>query len=277
MKPDDLKARVRELPALPQVLTDLLLALQRDDVAVEQLALKIAHDQALTAKTLRLANCSFYGVAGRVGSIRDAINVLGLRTLGAAMTAAAVAGRFARPQCPGFDFDAYWRHSIACALSAQTIAQRVGLDDAAAFTAALLHDIGRLALASHFPRELGGALQHRARLDCQMLEAERGVLDTDHAEIGALIAEHWRFAPQVVESIRAHHAPPAQGPASLVDVVHVADNIAHALDVSALPDEMVPPLSLGAWTRLGLGAEQHRQVFERTEHQLEDLCEALTV
>jgi putative nucleotidyltransferase with HDIG domain len=277
MKPEDLKARVRELPALPQVLTDLLLALQRDDVAVEQLALKIAHDQALTAKTLRLANCSFYGVAGRVGSIRDAINVLGLRTLSGALTAAALAGRFARPQCPGFDFDAYWRHSIAAALCARSLAQSLLLDESAAFTAALLHDIGRLALASSFPDELAGALRHRDERDCQLLDAERAVLGTDHCELGALIAEQWHFTAPVVEAIRGHHAPPAQGTPSLVDVVHVADNIAHALDVSALPDEMVPPLSLPAWTRLALTPEHYRQTFEHTERQLEDLCEALCV
>ena len=275
--PQALQAKVRELPALPQALSDLLAALQREDVAVEQLTLKIASDQALTAKTLRLANCSFYGVAGRVHSIRDAINVLGLRSLSSALTAAAVSGSFARPQCAGFDFDAYWRHSIASALCAQALAQALKIDEAAAFTAGLLHDIGRLALASHYPEGLAQALRHRAERDCQPITAERHVLGTDHAQVGALIAEHWRFAPAIVDAIGRHHAPPEDGSASLLDVVHVADNIAHALDVCSLPDELVPPLSLAAWTRVSLCPEQYRQIFERTEWQLKDVCEALTV
>jgi putative nucleotidyltransferase with HDIG domain len=275
--PQALQAAVRELPALPQALSDLLAALQREDVAMEQLALKIACDQALTAKTLRLANCSFYGVAGRVHSIRDAINVLGLRSLSSALTAAALSGSFARPRCDGFDFDAYWRHSTASALCAQSLAHALKIDEAAAFTAALLHDIGRLALASHFPDALSQALRHRAAHDCQLLHAERQVLGTDHAELGALIAEHWRFAPAIVDAIRRHHAPPDDGGVGLLDVVHVADNIAHALDICGEPDELVPPLSLSAWTRLALSPEQYRQIFERTEWQLNDLCEALTV
>ncbi len=275
--PKTLQAAVRELPALPQALSDLLAALQREDVAVEQLALKIASDQALTAKALRLANCSFYGVAGRVHSIRDAINVLGLRSLAGALTAAAVSGSFARPRCAGFDFDAYWRHSMASALCAQALAQSLKIDEAAAFTAALLHDIGRLALASHYPDALAQALRHRAERDCQPVTAERHILGTDHAQVGASIAEHWRFAPAIVDAIRRHHAPPDDGGVSLLDVVHVADNIAHALDVCGLPDELVPPLSLSAWTRLALSPEQYRQIFERTEWQLNDLCEALTV
>jgi putative nucleotidyltransferase with HDIG domain len=275
--PQALQAAVRELPALPQALSDLLAALQREDVAMEQLALKIACDQALTAKTLRLANCSFYGVAGRVHSIRDAINVLGLRSLSSALTAAALSGSFARPRCDGFDFDAYWRHSTASALCAQSLARALKIDEAAAFTAALLHDIGRLALASHFPVALSQALRHRAAHDCQLFHAERQVLGTDHAELGALIAEHWRFAPAIVDAIRRHHAPPDDGGVSLLDIVHVADNIAHALDICGEPDELVPPLSLSAWTRLALSPEQYRQIFERTEWQLNDLCEALTV
>jgi putative nucleotidyltransferase with HDIG domain len=216
-------------------------------------------------------------VAGRVHSIRDAINVLGLRSLSSALTAAALSGSFARPHCAGFDFDAYWRHSMASALCAQALAQSLKLDEAAAFTAGLLHDIGRLALASHYPEALAQALRHRAERDCQPITAERHTLGTDHAQVGAAIAEHWRFAPAIVDAIRLHHAPPDDGGPSLVDVVHVADNIAHALDVSALPDELVPPLSLPAWTRLALAPEQYRQIFERTEWQLKDLCDALTV
>lgn len=272
-----LQRSVRELPALPQALTELLTALQREDVAVEQLALKIAHDQALTAKTLRLANCSFYGVAGRVHSIRDAVNVLGLRALSSAITAAAVAGSFARTHCEGFDLDAYWRHCSATALCAQAIAQTQRVDEAEAFTAALLHDIGHLALASRFPEAQTQALRLRAERDCQPSEAERELFGTDHAELGALIAEHWHFAPAIVDAIRHHHAPQDADTANLVDVVHAADNIAHALDLCGLHDELVPALSLAAWQRLELSPEQCRQIFVRTEWQLQDLCDALTL
>ena len=272
--PESLKDRVRELPPLPRVLTDVLLALQREDVAVEQLALKISQDEALTAKTLRLANCSFYGVAGRVGSIRDAINVLGLRTLSGALAAAAVAGRFPRVHCDGFDVDAHWRHSVGSALCAQAIARSLQIEPSTAFTAALLHDIGRLALASHFPEEFGLALRHQH--DSLVQEAEQAALGTDHCELGARIAEYWCFTSQVIHAIRGHHAPPAQGTLDLVDVVHVADNIAHALDLSQLPGEAVPPLSAPAWARVGLSPDECRAIFERVEQELDDLCDALT-
>ena len=273
---DELHTRVRELPALPKVVTDLLAALRRDDVAIDQLALTIAHDQALTAKTLRLANCPFYGVPGRVTSIRDAINILGVRSLASAMTAAAVAGSFAQTHCKGFDFGAYWTHSIGTALCAQTVARSLRLDDNTAFTAGLLHDIGRLALASCFPLPYAAAIEWRAARDCQMLDAEKAVLGMDHAEVGARIARHWNFAPVVIEAIAGHHCPASDGQASLVDIVHVADNIAHALDLAAAEDELVPPLSLPSWQRLAVTPEQCERVFHCAESELADLREALT-
>lgn len=270
-------ARVRDLPALPQALTDLLVALQREDVAIDQLAIRISRDQALTAKALRLANCSFYGVAGRVNSIHDAINVLGIRSLTTALTAAAVAGSFKRPDCRGFDLDAYWRHSMACALCAQAVAQTVNLDPGLAFTAGLLHDIGRLALAAQFPAAVEPAFAYRAKLDVPMRDAERHVLGFDHAEVGALVAQHWHFAGAVVDAIKWHHEPSDSIKATLTDVVHVADNIVHALDLANVTDELVPPLSPDAWTRLALTDSQCTRIFERTEIELDELCDALAL
>lgn len=280
MTPMDSKgmaARVRGLPALPQALTDLLLALRREDVAIDQLAIRISRDQALTAKALRLANCSFYGVAGRVNSIHDAINVLGIRSLSTALTAAAVAGSFARPECPGFDLDAYWRHSMACALCSQAIAETVHLDAGLAFMAGMLHDIGRLALAAHFAASVAPAFAYRAEHDIQMRDAERHVLGFDHTDVGALVAGHWHFATPVVDAIRLHHEPLEADHPTLTDVVHVADNIVHALDLAHAPDESVPPLSLHAWGRLSLTQPQCLRIFERTEAELDELCEALAI
>ncbi len=269
--------RLRDLPVLPRALTDLLAAMQRDDVAMEQLVEAISHDQSLVAKTLRLANSSFYGLSGRVHSIRDAIGVLGLRSLTTALTAAAVSGGFASPRCRGFDLAAYWRHSVACGLCARHLARTLKLDDGAAFTAGLLHDLGRLALASQLPERFTDVYDHRQQHDCQMLQAEADVLGVDHAEIGALVAKRWHFGSDIVEAIRHHHAPlPAQAP-TLMDLVHVANGLVHALDLAKVADEMVPPLTADAWNRLALTQAQCDTVLERTEAELDELCEALSV
>lgn len=269
--------RVRALPALPQVVLDLQAALAREDVSLDDVADTVSHDQALAAKTLRIANCSFYGVPSRVVSIRQAIGILGLRSVSTLVMAAAVSDRFPRVACKGFDLGRYWRHSVAVALCSREIARRVRVDADTAFTAGLLHDLGRLALASQAAPALEATYGRRAEQDCQMLLAERAELGTDHADIGAEVGSRWHFGAAVIEAIRHHHEPATAPAATVVDVVHVADNIAHALDLSRDPDDMVPALDVAAWNRLGLTQAQCFTVFENTEAELEGLCEALAV
>jgi len=88
--------RLGDLPALPQVVLDVQDALSRENVSIDEIAARISHDQALAARTLRLANSSFYGVRGRVVSIRSAIGVLGLRSMSTLLTAAAIGGAVQR-------------------------------------------------------------------------------------------------------------------------------------------------------------------------------------
>jgi len=277
MTADAVLERMRDLPALPQAVLELQAALGRDDVSFDRLADAISHDQALAAKTLRLANSSFYGLPGRVASIRDAIAVLGLRQVGMALTAAAVSGAFAGVQCPGFDMTAYWRHSVACGICTRLIGDELRLDGGAAFTAGLLHDIGRLALAARAPDALAEALAHRRRDDGLIWQSEREVLGIDHMEIGAKVAERWHFGHDIIDAIRLHHAPPADAGRPVADAVHVANAIVHALDVAGDADDMVPPVSAPVWNRLGLTAEQCARVFEGTEAALNEVCAALGV
>jgi putative nucleotidyltransferase with HDIG domain len=267
--------RIRDLPALPQALVAFQTAMQRENVSFDRLAEVISHDQALAARALRLANSSFYGLPGRVNSIRDAIGVLGLRQLSSALTAVAVSGCFGASGCPAFDRSAYWRHSVACGLCAQLIAQELGQDGSAAFTAGLLHDLGRLALASLLPDALSQVYARRHLDDSLLWQAERAVLGIDHSEIGAQAAERWHFGREIVEAIRLHHSPPEMSEVSLVDVVHVADAMVHALDLAHLAGDMVPPLSAPTWNRLKLTPAQCLKVFEHTEASLDEICAAL--
>ena len=148
LTPELVAATVRELPPLPAVVTELIESLGHDELRSDDLARKISLDQALSAKTLRLANSSFYGMTRSIGSIQEAITILGLRTVRTVVMAAGVTGSFRRPPDIGFDFDAFWRHSIGTALACQALAREVGLEPDIGFTVGLMHDIGRVALAN---------------------------------------------------------------------------------------------------------------------------------
>jgi putative nucleotidyltransferase with HDIG domain len=271
----ELLTALRGLPPLPSVVLDLIASLGQDELSAAQYAAKISRDQALAAKTLRLANSSFYGRGGQVRSVTEAITVLGLRTVRALVTAAGLSGSFRRHG--GFDHDAFWRHSFGSALCAQALADELRRDDGdLAFTVGLLHDIGTLALASLFAPAYAEVVQWRREKDGQGSDAERAVLGIDHAEVGGLIAQQWNFAPTIVDAIRQHHAPaPTAAAVTLTGIAHVADAIVHALGLAGDTGEAVPMLALPVWAACRLDDAACMRLFARTEAQLEAVCEAL--
>jgi putative nucleotidyltransferase with HDIG domain len=272
-----LRQRIVQLPSLPQAVLEVMALLGNEDASIGDVADRIERDQALTARALRIANSAFYGVPGRIGTIRNAIGILGLRTVGTLLTTAAVSTQFAAAKCPEFQFGVFWRHAIATALTARGLAQHLRMDENIAFTAGLLHDIGRLAMATHFPAEMGLVLRYAREADLPTLEAERRVLDVDHLAVGVLIATHWHFPPTVVAAIEHHHAPEASGAPTTVDIVHVADAFAHGLDPSSSPDEAVPSVELAAWGRLGLSVPHCLAILESASSGVAGLCEALAL
>lgn len=268
--------RIGTLPSLPAVILELIQSLSDENVDSHLLARKIASDQALVAKMLRVANSSFYGLQGKVTSIQDVIVVLGLRSVRMLAMAAAVTGSFSgRTAVPGFDFSAFWRHSMGVALAARALARRLKVSEENAFTAGLLHDIGRLVLASSFPEHLAATLAYRTEHDCLLLQAERQVIGIDHAQIGEALARQWKFPLLIQEAVARHHQLDAAGHTPLTGIVHVANGISHALEIGGGQHCFVPCLSSAVWAALPLGDDDYQEIFSEVETQFEGACQML--
>ena len=267
---------LRDLPALPAAVLDLLDMLGGECVDTSALAAKMSHDVALTAKTLRLANSSFYGLPRHVTTVTEATAVLGLRTVRVVVTAAALTGSFKPPACEGFDFKAFWRHSLSTAVGARLVATALKADADAAFTAGLLHDIGQLVLASGFTERYEQVLLQRAADDTTLRNTEEALLGVNHTTVGALVAEHWRFPAQIVQAIGNHHALPSQaGNEVLASVVHVANKLAHALEFGVHGCTSVAALCEQTWPDSGLSTDGWTQIVSETETQTQTICAAL--
>lgn len=275
LQPGAVAIDLHDLPSLPAVVMELLGSIDQEDVDISVLAKKVSHDQALTAKTLRLANSSLYSLQVKVTTIQQAITFLGFQTTRNLITAVAVTGCFPSGLCPGFDDKAFWRHSIATAGCARVLARRMRFNQDYAFTAGLLHDIGRLVLVSTQPGRYQQALELRAERDCELLEAERAVLGVDHVAAGVALAGHWNFSDTMRQAIACHHEPETPGAGFLATIVHVANAIVHALDLAREKDELVPAVSSVAWTALGLSEESYLHAFRETELQFEEMSAIL--
>lgn len=276
---EQLAACLDRLPTMPQATLDALEALRNEELGSADCAELLGHDPALAARALRLANSAFYGVPGRVTHLRDAVHLLGRRTLASLMTVALLARQFDAGPRAALSVTAFWRHAIATGYAARELALALEADAELAFLTGLLHDVGRLALAAHFPAAMETVMQRVQDANDDWHRIEREVLGTDHVEVGREVALRWRFPPAVAEAIAAHHAPQAgaSGHASLADIVHVADAIAHALDLNGDPHERVPPLNPAAWDRLGLPPRVLLPALRATERGVAELSLALGV
>jgi putative nucleotidyltransferase with HDIG domain len=273
---DQAVARVRDLPSLPTVVVQVIRSFGEADVSVAELAAQIAKDQAIAAKTMRLANSSFYGLQSRVRTIDQAIAVLGFDSVRSLVTAAGIVGQFSAAQSELFDFTAFWRHAVGSALCAKSLARQARCNQEFAFVSGLLHDIGRLVLVTRFPDEYAEALAYQRREQCDLLQAERATLGVDHTLVGRVLAQQWKFPDLIQRAIGNHHAPMRDDLGDIPSVIHVANVIVHALDLDGDPEELVPALAQDAWDSLRLDADGLRRVFAETEAEFDTACQILT-
>ena len=268
---DTIIRHIKDLPTLPEVAQELLFELDNDDSSLESISEKIAMDHALTAKVLKLANSSHFGINSRVVTIQQAAALLGVQNIKNLIRMTIMVNRFPASNCPEFNFRAFWRHSIATANCAELISRALHMKHDFAFTAGLLHDIGRLVLVIYFPREYGEVLHYKSLNDCELIEAERHILSTDHIEAGLALAQQWHFADAVQDAIKGHHQPDIRGIHSLAPVVHIANAIVHALDLVQEENELVPLMSQHAWDTLGLSEAEYIAIFKETEMRFDAL------
>ncbi|MEG2961623.1 MAG: HDOD domain-containing protein [Janthinobacterium sp.] len=262
--------QIQELPSLPVVVLELLSSMDQDDTDVHVLAQKIELDQALAAKTLRIANSSFYGMQSKVTSIPQAVSVLGFHSIRTVVTACALTSSFA-PAAGGFDFQAFWRHSLATAIAARLLAPHLGVNPETAFTAGLLHDLGTLVLVTRFPAEHALVRSYRQAHDCQMADAELAVIGIDHAQVGSALAAYWKFPATIQQAVADHHAIERLEAGGLPLAVHMANAVALALDLAGVDDALVPPLSPAVWRNLALDEQAWLALLRQTEHTFDEM------
>jgi putative nucleotidyltransferase with HDIG domain len=267
--------RIRDLPPLPSIVLDLISSFEREDVDVGLLAEKISRDQALSAKMLRLANSSFYGLPSKVSTVNQAIVVLGFDTARALAVASNVIESFEAENAAEIDVAEFWRHSIATALCARGLARHAGLAQDHAFIAGLLHDVGRLVLASGFPEHYGQVADYCAREGTTLSESELRVLGVDHQRVGQMLGEAWKFPVPIQRAIGQHHAPDGTGLANLPGLIHAANAVVLALDLGCSEHAAVPRLQDATWTSLRITPEQLQEACRETEAQFEETCQLL--
>ncbi len=221
---------LNEVPPLPHVVRELLRELSDPDSNARSVARIAASDPTLAATLIRTVNSAAVGLRRKITSVSESVTYLGYSTVRSLVIRMRLQHVMpTRPGQPAYDAEDLWVHSLAVAYAAECLAARTpGVDRDFVSTLGLLHDIGKLAINSYFP---ASADQIRTRSvefpDESFLDRERRILGADHAEIGAMLAVHWKLPADLVEAIRWHHAPD-QAPDSVSEEVRKAAIIVHA-------------------------------------------------
>ena len=224
-----------QLPSAPQIAQRMLVAVNREDSSTSELAALIARDQSLTARLLRLANSAFFAIRTRVTSVGQAVTLLGFvrvrdialgLSVWGALDAKDPAGRRYRRRM--------WIHSATVAATAKALCERTAGDAATAFTAGLLHDVGKLVLGMRLGQSYWALLDEAVERGESAATVETEAFGCHHATVGGWLLQIWQLPPAIVDPVALHHEPlvPDFG-LDVTAAVAVADRLVEATDAQS--------------------------------------------
>ncbi len=259
--------RIGDLPSVPTVAAAVIALVEDPNASGDDLRAVIERDPALAARILKVANSSMFGFSRRIETLRHAIALLGFRTVKNLVLGASMKETFKRF---GLTERLLWEHATRTGAVAARLTDHPGIDieREEAFTAGLLHDLGKIALDNAAPDDYSKVVARAYNDGVSFVEAEREIFGFDHTELGALVAEKWKLPPRLETVIRLHHSPEALDGLSLEDrrltaLATVSTALCTRLGVGRrAPVESLDPRALPAWAALGLGDDDLETVLE---------------
>ena len=241
-----LVAQLYSVPSLPSLYFRIMEALESPETSLEVIGGIVAKDPAMTAKILQLVNSAFFGIARKISSPVEAVQFLGVGRVRSLVLSLHVFTCFDQSRIKDLSIERVWAHSMSTGLIAQKIARsakadRVVIDDA--YVAGMLHDIGKVMLASSLSEQYEHAAAIAAERGIQMIDAEKEVFGVTHAEVGAYLLGLWGLPAAIVEAVALHHMPGGTGvkvmsPLAAVHIASVLENEINSPE-STIPEQRI--------------------------------------
>ncbi|MFZ5757619.1 MAG: HDOD domain-containing protein [Pseudomonadota bacterium] len=271
--PARLQTRLLMATQLPIVVTQALQLLERKEPDFDQLIRTLSADPMLVARIMSIANSPLMGRIARATSPRAACVTLGVEGMRSAVLAVGLTRHLRASDGNMMVINELWAHAFATAAAARCLAPLCGAPPEMAYTAGLLHDIGKIVLVVHAWPEYQEVLACQAAGDCFIGAAERSVLGTDHVEVGALIARRWQLPDYLVDSIEHQQSPEYAAFPIVADVVHVANVVARALALGNPGDDLVPAIHPLVMRRRNLPVSRLAERFPDIEAAFEEILD----
>lgn len=251
----------KSLPTLPGVITKLNSLSANSKSTIQDMARLVSSDQVLSARILRLVNSPSYGFY-RVSTISNALILLGVDVVISLCLSSSIF------EIMETNVLGLWEHSLGAGVASNIIARKLGIPESEEIaTAALLHDIGKVIIKIKFKDDYEQLLSVINKREVSIREAERELLDTDHAEVGGWLAKSWFLPEKLIEPIVCHHeVHKSTTHQTKTAVVHLADVLIKASGFGFSGDDFVPRIQPAAWKKL----EMTEGLLEEIVDELED-------
>lgn len=234
----ELVARIRTFPTVPSLYLEVITALRSPDSTTEQIGGIIAKDMAMMTKLLQVLNSACFGLPRRITNPAEAVGILGFEAVKSMVMTIKLLNQYDKIKPVYFSIDRLWRHSTEVARTAKQLVL-METDDTAmadtAFTAGLMHDLGKIVLAANFDEQYRGAQSLARKQQLPFCEVEREFFGASHGEIGAYLLGLWGMPLDLLEVAALHHQPSRSinKGFSVLTAVHVAN----AFEYELTPDK----------------------------------------
>ncbi len=252
--------------AMPQVVMKVLGLVDSQDATMTEIAREVATDQGIATHILALANSAFYRGTVHITSIEQAVIRIGLRELKGAVLLISLKNVFRSDAYPELS-RALWEHSLATALVANRVGPLAGTDAQEVFTAALVHDVGKIAVLALYDKYV--TAEDAPHVSEEVLAH---ILDDYHVEAGRLLARDWELPATAAEAIITHHADPYNGiHGREARVVALSNKLANIMGFSSPGSKDFGENVDGLCRELGIDAEMQVALIEETPAILAEL------
>ncbi len=270
--------KLKDVPQLPVAAVKVMELLQNAEYDTANLIKTIEHDPGLTTNILKLANSAHFGASRSISSLRDAVVRLGTRQVEKLIITAAVAP-LARQDIKGYGLPPgeLLKHCVAVAVGVEQTARIIGVElPSYAFTAGLLHDMGKVVMGTFVEVDETPITRMVSKKGIPFDEAERKILGIDHAEVGAALLRQWQIPEEIIETVRWHHHPSkAKVEKTVCEITHIADIIALGSGIGAGLDGLKYEVDEDVMVKLKLKARTMEMIVVGIMNELEGLKDSL--
>ncbi|MBC8283493.1 MAG: HDOD domain-containing protein [Nitrospinae bacterium] len=259
----------------PFLYFELKKAIENPESSFKDIGGVILHDPALCARVLKISNSPLFNPESEVESIEHALTFIGMNQLEELVLGTVVMEGFKGIPVDVIDIHSFWKHSIACALTARLIAEHLNDPDKERFyLLGILHDIGSLVIYKKAPKAAKEALRLSEESSKFLFQVETEVHGFNHAEAGAALFQAWNLPERLVEVVAFHHMPnQAKNYSKDAAIIYLADIISHELNLQGTGEGYAPPIDENILQELGLTLEDVSSLKEQLKEQFEQTAE----